>query len=120
MKLTVLGSGSFISGGDRAASGFVLEIGGKTIAVDFGYGCLKNLQKSGIDYSKVNNLFFTHVEHPDHINDLSAFLFARKGLADLGFSEKTQINLFGGPGLKTFVEKTFELYPIFENLTFKL
>lgn len=120
MKLTVLGSGSFISGGDRAAAGFALEIGNEAIIVDLGFGCLKNLQRSGIDYSKVNSLFFTHIEHPDHINDLSAFLFARKGLADFGFSEKTQINLFGGPGLKAFVKKLFELYPLFENLPFKL
>jgi len=120
MKLTVLGSGGFISGGDRAAAGFALEIGNEAIIIDLGYGCLKNLQRTGIDYAKVNNLFFTYVEHPDHINDLSAFLFARKGLADYGFSEKTQINLFGGPGLKKFVKNMFNLFPLFENLPFKL
>ncbi len=120
MKLTVLGSGSFISGPERAASGFALKLPKETIAVDLGFGSFKNMQRSGIDCAKVNNLFFTHVEHPDHINDLSAFLFVRKGLADSGFSEKNQVNIFGGPGLKEFIEKMFRLFPLFENLPFKV
>ena len=120
MKLTVLGSGNAISGPERAASGFALELGKEIIIIDLGFGCFKNMQKAGIDYSKVNNLFFTHFEHPDHINDLSAFLFARKGLVENSFSEKTQINIFAASGIKKFVENLFALYPLFENLPFKL
>ncbi len=113
MKLTVLGSGSANS--NRVTTGFVLELLKQTIVIDLGFGCFKNMQSAGIDYSKVNNLFFTHCEHPDHINDLAAFLFARKGL-----TEKNQINLFAGKGLKNFVQNMFRLYPLFENLPFKL
>jgi len=118
MKLTVLGSGSTNS--SRATIGFVLELPNQSIAIDLGFSCFKNMQKTGIDYSKINNIFFTHVEHPDHINDLTAFLFARKGLADSGLSEEIQINLFAGQGLKKFVQNLFVLYPLFENLPFKL
>ncbi len=119
MKLTVLGSGSYISGPERAASGFALELNKEAIIIDLGFGCLKNLQKSGIDYSKVNSLFFTH-DHIDHINDLSAFLFARKGLADAGYSEKTQVNLFGGPGFKEFMANLWKTYPALQNIPFKI
>jgi len=120
MKLTVLGSGTLISGPERAATGFVLEIGGQPIAVDLGFGCLKNMQRAGIDFSKVNNLFFTHFEHPDHVNDLSAFIFARKGLVDLGCSSPVQVNLFGGPGFSGFFERLLGAYPFLKNLPFKL
>ena len=120
MKLTVLGSGTLVSGPERATTGFVLEIGGQPIVVDLGFGCLKNMQRAGVDFSKVNNLFFTHFEHLDHVNDLSAFIFARKGLVDLGYSSPVQINLFGGQGFKGFVERLLDAYPVLKNLPFKL
>jgi len=120
MKLTVLGSGTFISGPERATTGFALQLPSQTIAIDLGTGCFKNMQKAGIDYSKISNLFFTHFEHPGHINDLSAFLFARKGLAMLGLAGKNQINLFGGPGFNGFVESLIKTYLSLQSLPFKL
>ncbi len=104
MKLTVLGSGVAISGAERAAAGFVLELNGYPIVVDLGFGCFKNMQKAGIDYLKVNDLLFTHFEHVDHINDLLAFLQARKVSVDQGISKPIQINIFGGPGFKKFFD----------------
>ncbi|MCX6799214.1 MAG: ribonuclease Z [Candidatus Diapherotrites archaeon] len=120
MKLTVLGSGTLVSGPERATTGFALEIGGQPIVVDLGFGCFKNMQRAGIDFSKVNNLFFTHFEHPDHVNDLSAFIFARKGLIDLGYGSPVQVNIFGGSGFKGFVETLLDAYPSLKKLPFKL
>ena len=76
MKLTVLGSGSTNS--SRATIGFALEFPKETIVIDLGFSCFKNMQKANVDYSKINNIFFTHVEHPDHINDLAAFFVCKK------------------------------------------
>jgi ribonuclease BN (tRNA processing enzyme) len=120
MKLTVLGSGSLISGPERAMSGFVLQFSGQAIAIDLGTGCFKNMQRAGVDYSKISNLFFTHFEHPDHIADLVGFLFARKGLVDLGVSKPTQMNLFGGPGFAGFMKRLFLAFPLFENMPFRV
>ena len=120
MKLIVLGSGVAISGANRAASGFVLELKGKAIVVDLGFGAFKNLQSSGIDYAKVNDLFFTHFEHPDHITDLISFLMARKGLVELKMQLPTQINLYAGKGFKEFIKNLFNAFPFFKELPFKL
>jgi len=119
MKLTVLGSGTALSDANRAASGFVLELAGKKILIDFGFGCFKNLQKAGFDYTKLNNFFFTHFEHPDHVNDLSAFLFARKISVLLKYSESTQINLFGGPDFSSFFQNLTTTYPVLQNTLVK-
>lgn len=120
MKLTVLGSGSFISGPERATTGFALELPGQITIIDLGTGCFKNLQKAGIDYSKISSLFFTHFEHPDHSLDLISFLFARQGLAKSGLSPATQVNLFGGPGFEGFCKNIRLLFPYFEKLVFNL
>ncbi len=120
MRLTVLGSGMVISGPERATTGFALELANEIIVIDLGFGCFKNLQKAGIDFSKVNKLFITHFEHLDHVNDLPAFLIARKGLVDLGISNPVQINIFAGPGFKDFIERLFNAYPTFKDLPFKL
>jgi len=120
MKLTVLGSGMVVSGPERAATGFALESGATTIVVDLGFGCLKNMQKAGISPETVNTLFFTHFEHPDHVADLVSFIFVRKAMVDLAMSKPIQVNLFGGPGFRAFVEKMLALYPPFQRLPFRV
>ncbi len=120
MKLTVLGSGVTTSGPDNAASGFVLQLPNETIVVDFGFGCLKNMQKAGIDYTKVNKIFFTHFEHLDHVNDLTAFLFAKKVSIFSKLSKPTQVDIFGGPGFGEFIKNLLIAFPALKNPLFKL
>jgi ribonuclease BN (tRNA processing enzyme) len=119
MRLTVLGSGSCISGAERAATGFVLEIGRLPVVVDMGYGCFKNIQRAGFDYPKINHLFFTHFEHPDHINDLASFLFAKQCMIQ-GGAQPIQANLFAAKGFRRFIKNLVALYPFFEKIDFKL
>ncbi len=120
MKLTVLGSGTAISGPDKSAAGFALQLPNETIVIDLGFGCFKNLQKVGIDYTKVNKLFFTHFEHIDHVNDLTAFLFAKKVSIFSKLSNPTQVDVFGGPGFEDFIKKLLTAYPVLKNPLFKL
>ena len=115
MKLTVLGSGTGISGPEKATSGFALQLPNETIVIDLGFGCFKNMQKAGIDYTKVNKIFFTHFEHLDHVNDLPALLFARHVAV-----RPIQLEIFGGPGFKKFIENLFVAFPFFKGLGFKL
>ena len=111
MKLTVLGCGTYVSGSEKAASGFLVGNGEQQIALDLGFGAFKNLQKV-LSPDKVNALFFSHF-HPDHIHDLAAFLFNRYGLVKANISVPVQVNLFGPKGLLDYYAKCSELYPGF-------
>lgn len=120
MKLTVLGSGSFISGPERATAGFAVEMRNQVLIVDFGYGCLKRFQAAGIEVGKVSDFFITHFEHLDHVSDLAAFIFLKKAMIENKLSGKSQLNLFGGPGFKAFVAKLFDAFPFLQELPFNL
>ncbi len=120
MKLTVLGSGAFNSGPERATTGFAIEMQSQILIVDFGYGCLKRLQAGGISADKISSFFITHFEHLDHVGDLAAFLFFKKALIQNKLAGKGQLNLFGGPGFKEFAARLFAAYPFLQDLPFKL
>lgn len=120
MKLIVLGSGTGTSGPEKATSGFALEMPRDTVLVDLGYSCFKNLQKTGIDYTKVNKMFFTHFEHLDHINDLGAFIFAKKGSIFSKLSKPSQVDIFGGPGFEEFTKNFLIAFPWLKDPLFKL
>ncbi len=108
MNLTVLGCGTGLSGGEKAGSGFLIDNGLQKIVFDLGFGTNKNLQKV-IDFTKVNNIFFSHYGHMDHIADLFSFISQRSAFVKLGASkEKTQINLFGPKGFSEFVFSVFK------------
>jgi len=110
MKLTVLGSGTGLSDANRACSGYLLESQQNFIALDFGTGAFKNLQKV-LHPSKLNAMFFSHYNHLDHVGDLPGFLFNRKGFCERNPNEARQLNLFGPTGFEAFARKMLEAFP---------
>ncbi len=117
MKLTVLGCGTSLSGGDKAGSGYLVNNGSSQIVFDMGYGAHKNLQRA-TDFCDVNTVFFSHF-HPDHCYDLGAFLDQRMGFVNKGLSmNKSQVNLFGPEGLKDFYSSILKTIPFLENMQF--
>ena len=116
MNVIILGSGSVIPTLKRAQSSILLKKGKDLFLFDAGSGTLGQLLKAGADYRKINYMFFTHT-HPDHINDLVAYLIAHKTKSD---PRKKALYLFGPHNLKDFINKLKELYPVLEELPFKL
>ncbi|MDP2974179.1 MAG: ribonuclease Z [Candidatus Diapherotrites archaeon] len=109
MKLTVLGGGSAVSGASRNPSGYVVSHNSESIVLDLGYGCFKQLQKAGFSFTKINNLFFSHL-HCDHINDLSAFCFSRF-VALQWLRKPAKFNVFGPKGIRKFFNALANIYP---------
>lgn len=110
MKLTILGSGSYVSNADRNTSGYLLEENNEKIIVDLGIGCVKALQKT-CNLDEINKLFFTHL-HPDHVSGLHEFLFLKRGLIDNKLSKnQTQVTLFGPKGFKNFFLGLKQVFP---------
>lgn len=69
MKVTILGSGSFVSDAKRLSPGYLLQIGGKNILVDCGSGTMLQLARLGIGIKDIDYIFVTHF-HSDHIGEL--------------------------------------------------
>ncbi len=120
MKLTVLGSGVIISGAGRNCAGYVLEVGKEKFVFDFGTGAFKALQKNGFDFLSVNNFFFTHFDHPDHVNDFVALVAARFVVHKFNAGRSNSLNVVAPVGFKKFFSKFIEIYPFLKKLPFKL
>ncbi|WP_394613421.1 MBL fold metallo-hydrolase [Lentzea sp. JNUCC 0626] len=76
MLLTVLGCSGSIPGPGAAASGYLLEAEGFTLALEFGNGVLSRFQEERPLFS-MDALVLSHL-HPDHCVDVSSLYVARK------------------------------------------
>jgi ribonuclease BN (tRNA processing enzyme) len=74
--LTVLGCSGSIPGPGAAASGYLLEADGFTLALEFGNGVLSRFQEERPLFS-MDALVLSHL-HPDHCIDVSSLYVARK------------------------------------------
>lgn len=77
MKLTILGSGTFVPISGRNNPGYLLDIEGNTILIDCGSGTLRQLSKADRSFWEINKVFLSHF-HIDHTADLIPLLFTRK------------------------------------------
>ena len=82
MKLTILGSGSFISDTERLSPGYLLQSNDKNILVDCGAGTMLQLAKLGIGIKDIDYIFVTHF-HSDHIGELVPITMRYKLLLSL-------------------------------------
>ncbi|MBI2597771.1 MAG: ribonuclease Z, partial [Candidatus Diapherotrites archaeon] len=109
MKLIVLGSGVMISGAHRNCAGYLLYAGKEKFVFDFGTGAFKALQKTGEDFLSVNNFFFSHFDHPDHVNDFVAFVASRYVAHQFKTGKPKTIHVIAPRGFKNFFAKVQEV-----------
>ena len=102
VKLTVLGSGTCVPHRKRGSSGYLLAAGTCSSLLDCGNGAVWKLEKIGVDYLGVDNVFITHF-HPDHTSDLIPLLFATKH--PYGKRREKALGIWGPDGFSEFLEK---------------
>ncbi len=73
MKLTILGSSSALPTSERYPSAHVLNAHERLYLIDCGEGTQMQLRKCRIRFSKINNIFISHL-HGDHIFGLYGLL----------------------------------------------
>ena len=73
MKLTILGSSSALPTSERFPSAHVLNAHERLFLIDCGEGTQMQLRKNRIRFSKINNIFISHL-HGDHIFGLYGLL----------------------------------------------
>jgi ribonuclease Z len=73
MKLTILGSSSALPTSERYPSAHVLNAHERLFLIDCGEGTQMQLRKNRLRFSKINNIFISHL-HGDHIFGLYGLL----------------------------------------------
>jgi ribonuclease BN (tRNA processing enzyme) len=106
MEVTTVGSGTGVPSLKRASPAILVSIEGEYLLFDSGPGIIRKLLELNLTYHDINRIFYTHL-HPDHINDLAAFLFATKNTLS---PRRKELEIIGPPGLKVFYQKLLELY----------
>ncbi|MFH1625101.1 MAG: MBL fold metallo-hydrolase [Pseudomonadota bacterium] len=117
MQLIILGSGVGVPALKRSAPGLCVKVENRPILFDSGSGCAYQLPKVGVDYHQIDYIFYTHVDHPDHINDLSEIVFANK--YDYP-RRKNDLNVTGPKGMRRFYENVERLFPTLKNPPFSV
>jgi len=91
----VVGCGTVVPEGDRAASSYYVEAGPARALLDCGPGALQALARLGIGWGAITDVALTHF-HADHVGALPGLLFAlRHGLAD---RRETPLHVWGPTG----------------------
>lgn len=93
MKLTVLGSGSYQPELNRHSSSHLIQISEDNLVFDFGRGAPDQLMRIGINYYDINAIFISHF-HPDHYNDLNAFLHIALAEPEKGKFRKKDMTVY--------------------------
>jgi ribonuclease Z len=73
MKLTILGSSSALPTSERYPSAHVLNAHERLFLIDCGEGTQMQLRKNRLRFSKINNIFISHL-HGDHVFGLYGLL----------------------------------------------
>ena len=73
MKLTILGSSSALPTSERFPSAHVLNVHERLFLIDCGEGTQMQLRKNRVKFSKINNIFISHL-HGDHVFGLYGLL----------------------------------------------
>ena len=110
MKLTILGSGTFVPELNRNCPGYLVEIGNEKIIFDFGRGTIHNLLKLKINLYELDKIFITHM-HTDHSSELPSFISfifdnpEKKRLKD-------RYTIYGPDGTKKILTRLLESFNI--------
>ena len=112
MKLTILGCHSATPRVDANPTSQVLEIKNHTFLIDCGEGTQVQLRKYKVKFSKIKNIFISHL-HGDHVFGLIGLISTFRML-----NRETEINVYGPKGIKELIVTQLRLteshagYPI--------
>ncbi|MBN2041389.1 MAG: MBL fold metallo-hydrolase [Spirochaetes bacterium] len=116
MKIIFLGTGTLSPYAKRTAAGIIIKLDTNLLLLDSGSGVYYKIAKAGIDFHKISHFFYTHYEHPDHVNDLPFILFAKKYDTR---ENKSNITMTGPSGFCEFIKNLKTLYPNLQELPFE-
>ena len=96
MKITILGSGTILSGPERKPGSFLLRQNNDLALLDMGPGILHQLKVLNIDLLQPDTIFLTHF-HLDHCSDVFPYLMSRYLIDN---DANARLRIYGPGGLK--------------------
>ncbi len=117
MKITILGSGTFMPEIKRKDSSYLLEEGKEKIIFDFGRGAIDRLLELKVDLIELDKIFISHI-HVDHCSELMSFLFMlryypkKKNL-------KEKYTIYGPKGIKKSLHTILDGFGVNKKKTLK-
>ncbi len=110
MKITILGSGTFVPELNRHSSGYLIEVNKQKIVLDFGRGVIENLLKLKVSLFDLDRIFISHM-HTDHAAGLASFM--QLVLDTIGEKRlKERYTIYGPKGIKKDISKILEAFHI--------
>jgi len=103
LTITLLGTGTPAPSLVRAASGYLVEVGGHVIVMDHGPDAHRRLLESGHRSVDVTHAFFTHL-HYDHCMDYGRLVLQRW---DQGAAKIPELEVYGPPPIARMTEQLF-------------
>jgi ribonuclease BN (tRNA processing enzyme) len=112
-EVILLGTGVTIPSKDRNAPGVLVNLDDGTLFLfDCGNGILRQIAKADVDFSKIDNIFITHL-HLDHTSDIGILVKANW----LQGRQNTTLNCYGPKGTKQMCDLFFsKAYPYLEDV----
>ena len=109
MKITVLGSGTYVPQLDKLNSSYLVQIGKENLVFDFGRGAINQLLKKGVEYYDIDRIFITHT-HADHCSELISLLhIALAGPYQEKYRTK-ELVIYGPKGIKKTINNLLEAF----------
>ena len=110
-EVILLGTGVTIPSKDRNAPGVLVKLDDGTLFLfDCGNGILRQIAKAGVDFSKIDDIFITHL-HLDHTSDLGILVKAN------WLQGRQTLNVYGPKGTKQMCDLFFsKTYPYLEGV----
>lgn len=114
MKITILGSGTFLPDTSRHCSSYLFEVGENKLIFDFGRGAINSLIQKKIDLKEIRHVFISHL-HADHFSEISSFLAWLIDEPSL-LQVEHRVIIYGPVGLKDAVGKLLDAFQISSKL----
>jgi ribonuclease BN (tRNA processing enzyme) len=107
VKVTILGSGTYVPSLVRNSPSLLVEIGENKLLFDLGVGTMRRLLEKGIGITEISHIFLSHL-HPDHTGELVSFIFASKYPPH--YRRRSLLTLIGAAGLTFFYDGLRNVY----------
>ncbi len=116
IEIFLLGTGVLLPNKSRNASGLIISIKNNRkqdfLLFDCGNGVLRQIEKAGIYFKNINNVFFSHF-HADHFSDFAPLVMANRMV---NRSESDKLYVYGPEGSSDIIHALLEkVYPYLEE-----
>ncbi|MFX0136193.1 MAG: MBL fold metallo-hydrolase [Candidatus Hodarchaeota archaeon] len=114
IEIVLLGTGVLLPNKSRNASGLIISIKDKYkqdfLLFDCGNGVLRQIEKAGIYFKNIKNVFFSHF-HADHFSDFGPLVMANRMV-----NRSEKLFIFGPEGIEDIVKALLKkVYPYLEE-----